>query len=45
MGEHFDSIKDEFGEITDKGTINAPGVLSRKKQPIPRITAAVIADK
>ncbi len=45
VGEHFDSIKEEFGEITDKGTINAPGVLSRKKQVIPRITAAVMADK
>ena len=45
VGEHFDSIKEEFGEITDKGTINAPKVLSRKKQVIPRITAAVMADK
>ena len=45
VGDHFESIKEEFGELTEKGTINAPGVLSRKKQVIPRITAAVIADK
>lgn len=45
VGEHFDSIKQEFGDLKESGTINAPGVLSRKKQVIPRITAAVMADK
>ncbi len=45
VGEHFDSIREEFGEITERGTINAPGVLSRKKQVIPKLTAAIMADK
>lgn len=45
VGEHFESIKQEFGDLKESGTINAPGVLSRKKQVIPRITAAVMADK
>lgn len=45
VGDYFDSINDEFGEITERGTINAPGVLSRKKQVIPKITAAIMASK
>ena len=45
VGDYFESIKDEFGEITERGTINAPGVLSRKKQVIPKITAAIMASK
>lgn len=45
VGDHFDSIREEFGEITERGTINAPGVLSRKKQVIPKLTAAIMADK
>lgn len=45
VGEHFDSIREEFGEITERGTINAPGVLSRKKQVIPKLTVAIMADK
>ncbi|MDO5047607.1 MAG: putative manganese-dependent inorganic diphosphatase [Anaerococcus sp.] len=45
VGENFDAIKEEFGEITSNGTINAPGVLSRKKQVIPRLTAAVMSGR
>lgn len=45
VGDHFDSIREEFGEITERGTINAPGVLSRKKQVIPKLTVAIMADK
>ena len=41
VGEYYDDIKEEFGEITKNGTINADGVLSRKKQVIPRLTAAI----
>lgn len=41
VGEYYDAIKEEFGEITKNGTINADGVLSRKKQVIPRLTAAI----
>lgn len=41
VGEYYDDIKEEFGEITKNSTINADGVLSRKKQVIPRLTAAI----
>ena len=41
VGEYYDDIKEEFGELTKNGTINADGVLSRKKQVIPRLTAAI----
>ena len=41
VGEYYEDIKEEFGEITKNGTINADGVLSRKKQVIPRLTAAI----
>lgn len=42
VGEYYDDIKEEFGELTANGTIDAAGVLSRKKQVIPRLTAAII---
>ena len=35
VGEYYDDIKEEFGELTANGTIDAAGVLSRKKQVIP----------
>lgn len=44
VGEYFDQIKDEFGKVTPNGTIEAPGVLSRKKQVIPRLTEAIIGN-
>lgn len=42
VGEYYDDIQEEFGELTPNGTINAEGVLSRKKQVIPKLTAAII---
>lgn len=42
VGDFYDQIQKEFGEITENGTINAPGVLSRKKQVIPKLTAAIV---
>ncbi|WP_299033107.1 putative manganese-dependent inorganic diphosphatase [uncultured Anaerococcus sp.] len=42
VGEYYDDIKEEFGELTANGTIDAAGVLSRKKQVIPRLTTAII---
>ena len=45
VGKYFDAIKEEFGQMTENGTINAPKVLSRKKQVIPKITSAVVANK
>ena len=42
VGEYYDDIQEEFGELTSNGTINAEGVLSRKKQVIPKLTAAII---
>ena len=42
VGEYYDDIQEEFGELTANGTINAEGVLSRKKQVIPKLTAAII---
>ncbi len=45
VGKYFDAIKEEFGQMTENGTINAPKVLSRKKQVIPKITSAVVTNK
>lgn len=42
VGEYYDAIQEEFGEVTKNGTINAEGVLSRKKQVIPKLTAAIV---
>lgn len=42
VGDYYDDIQEEFGELTANGTINAEGVLSRKKQVIPKLTAAII---
>ncbi|MCI7238901.1 MAG: putative manganese-dependent inorganic diphosphatase [Anaerococcus sp.] len=45
VGDNYETIKEEFGgQITPHGTINAPGVLSRKKQVIPRLTSAVMSN-
>ena len=40
VGEHVTDIEEEFGHKVENGTISAPGVLSRKKQVIPRLTNA-----
>ncbi|WP_416334955.1 putative manganese-dependent inorganic diphosphatase [Anaerococcus sp. DFU013_CI05] len=40
VGEHVADIEEEFGHKVENGTISAPGVLSRKKQVIPRLTNA-----
>ncbi|WP_296114637.1 putative manganese-dependent inorganic diphosphatase [uncultured Anaerococcus sp.] len=42
VGDFYDEIREEFGETTKNGTINAEGVLSRKKQVIPRLTTAIV---
>lgn len=42
VGEHLADIEEEFGNKIKNGTISAPGVLSRKKQVIPRLTNAII---
>ncbi len=42
VGEHVADIEEEFGHKIKNGTISAPGVLSRKKQVIPRLTNAII---
>ena len=40
VGDHIEDIEEEFGNKEKNGTISAPGVLSRKKQVIPRLTNA-----
>ena len=42
VGEHIDALEEEFGSKVKNGTISAPGVLSRKKQVIPRLTNALV---
>ena len=42
VGEHIPAIEAEFGSKVTNGTISAPGVLSRKKQVIPRLTNAIV---
>ena len=42
VGEHLEGIEEEFGHKVENGTISAPGVLSRKKQVIPRLTNAIL---
>lgn len=44
VGDHIKDIEEEFGHKVENGTISAPGVLSRKKQVIPRLTNAIISD-
>lgn len=41
VGDHLEDIEDEFKNKVENGTITAPGVLSRKKQVIPRLTNAI----
>ena len=41
VGKHIEDIEEEFGNKVKNGTISAPGVLSRKKQVIPRLTSAI----
>ena len=45
VGRHKDKIAEEFDTKIKNGIITAPGVLSRKKQVIPKITAAILSDK
>lgn len=40
VGDHIEDIEEEFGNKVKNSTISAPGVLSRKKQVIPRLTNA-----
>ena len=40
VGDHIEDIEEEFGNKVKNGTISAPGILSRKKQVIPRLTNA-----
>ena len=42
VGNHITDIEEEFGNKVTNGTISAPGVLSRKKQVIPRLTNAIV---
>lgn len=42
VGKHINDIENEFGHKVKNGTISAPGVLSRKKQVIPRLTNAIL---
>ena len=44
VGDHIEDIEEEFGNKVENGTISAPGVLSRKKQVIPRLTNAIISE-
>lgn len=44
VGNHIEDIEREFGHKVTNGTISAPGVLSRKKQVIPRLTNAFLND-
>lgn len=41
VGNHIEDVEEEFGNKVTNGTISAPGVLSRKKQVIPRLTNAI----
>lgn len=41
VGDHLEDIENEFENKVTNGTISAPGVLSRKKQVIPRLTNAI----
>lgn len=43
VGEFYEEILEEFGDLSPNGTINAEGVLSRKKQVIPKLTAAIVS--
>lgn len=42
VGKHIEAIEEEFENKVTNGTISAPGVLSRKKQVIPRLTNAIV---
>lgn len=41
VGEYSEQIKAEFGVVNDLNTFKVPGLLSRKKQLIPKITSAI----
>ncbi|MFA5576498.1 MAG: putative manganese-dependent inorganic diphosphatase [Tissierellaceae bacterium] len=41
VGEHREIVAEAFGESLDNNSFYAPGVLSRKKQVVPPITAAI----
>ena len=42
MGNYLSDIENVFGNKVKNGTISAPGVLSRKKQVIPKLTEAIM---
>lgn len=42
VGKHIPEIEEAFGNKVENGTITAPGILSRKKQVIPKITEAIV---
>lgn len=42
VGNYLEEIEKVFGNKVKNGTISAPGVLSRKKQVIPKITEAIV---
>ncbi|MDY3006887.1 putative manganese-dependent inorganic diphosphatase [Anaerococcus porci] len=42
VGNYLSDIENVFGNKVKNGTISAPGVLSRKKQVIPKITEAIV---
>lgn len=42
VGDHLEDIEEEFNNKVKNGTISAPGVLSRKKQVMPRLTNAFL---
>lgn len=45
VGKYIENIEEEFKNKVKNGTISAPGVLSRKKQVIPRLTNAILSAK
>lgn len=42
VGKHQEDVERVFGHRVENGTISAPGVLSRKKQVIPKLTKAIL---
>ena len=42
VGNYLSDIENVFGNKVKNGTISAPGVLSRKKQVIPKLTEAIM---
>ena len=45
VGDYIEDFERVFGNKIENGTITAPGVLSRKKQVIPKMTEAIINSK